>query len=117
MDVIDYLYSQEPPLSPHPYSHHARSPCTSDTCTFITNIPLLPPPDVVIYPGPSIKLTDWENHLGWTARGWMEGGELFAEGESWARKWNYAQAVDGKLETAFRSPDSKFFDLDRVRRK
>ena len=61
------------------------------------------------YPGPEkVTLEEWENHRGWYARGWMEGGELFAEEETWAIRWPYSAAVDGDLKTAFRSTDGAF---------
>ncbi|SCZ96021.1 BZ3500_MvSof-1268-A1-R1_Chr8-1g09951 [Microbotryum saponariae] len=99
--------SRSSKLPPHPYTHHVRSPCHTDTCNFITSVALLPPPDSVPYPGPEKvgDLETWENHLGWTARGWIEGNELFREEETFANKWAYAHAVDGRDETAFRSPD------------
>ncbi|KAM0747421.1 hypothetical protein T439DRAFT_329152 [Meredithblackwellia eburnea MCA 4105] len=107
VDTSAYFATPMPPLTPHPYTHHVRSPCADDSCLFLTNIALLPPPDSAPYPGPSVvkTLEEWENHLGPTARGWMEGGELFNEEEAWAAHWPYAAAVDGFHGTAFRSPD------------
>lgn len=106
VDTSAYHRSHTLPLAPHPYAHHARSPCASDSCTFLTNIAQLPPPDSVPYPGPErVRLEEWENHLGHNARGWMEGGELFNEEEAWATRWPYAAAVDEDPKTAFRSPD------------
>ncbi|SCV67240.1 BQ2448_5886 [Microbotryum intermedium] len=101
--------SRSSKLPPHPYTHHVRSPCYTDTCNFLTSVSLLPPPDSVPYPGPDKvgDLETWENHLGWTARSWIEGGELFREEETFANKWAYANAVDGRDETAFRSPDGQ----------
>ena len=113
-----YLAPPKPPLAPHPYSHHARSPCHSDSCVFLTSIPLLPPPDAIPYPGAeNVGLEQWENHLGWVARGWMEGGEIWAEEETWAKSWPYAAAVDGREGTAFRSPDGQlgFYKSDHFR--
>jgi hypothetical protein len=67
------------------------------------------------------SLSQWENKLGWVGRGWLEGlteeekasgeeeGELFKEGETWALKWGYGNAVDGDAETAFRSRDGALF--------
>lgn len=65
------------------------------------------------------SLSAWENRLGWVGRGWLEGptpeesergeaGELFKEGETWAIKWGYGNAVDGDWGTAFRSRDGTF---------
>ncbi|GAA6009378.1 hypothetical protein JCM10207_003754 [Rhodosporidiobolus poonsookiae] len=124
-DTSPYRTSLSPPLPPHPYAHHSRAPCLSTPrsssssssallagladpqCLFITNVPLLPPPDAVPYPGPEAvgSLQRWEEHLGYTARGWKEGGEVWAEEESWKRAWSYQGAVDGDPRTAFRSPD------------
>ncbi|KAK4048899.1 hypothetical protein OIV83_004455 [Microbotryomycetes sp. JL201] len=107
VDVTRFKQTPLPPLEPHPYAHHARSPCLSDTCTFLTNINLLPPPDSVPFPGTTkvANLESWENRVGWVARGWIEGGEMFNEEETWALKWPYAHAVDDDERTAFRSPD------------
>lgn len=106
IDTSAFVAPSLPPLPPHPYAHHARSPCADDACVFLTNIALLPPPDAAPYPGPSrVSLEEWENHLGWVARGWIEGKELFNDEETWATGWPYAAAVDGRPETAFRSPD------------
>ncbi|BGP66545.1 CCR4-NOT core subunit cdc39 [Rhodotorula toruloides] len=105
---VPYRPSLPEPLSPHPYAHHARSLCLpSDSCIFHTNIALLPPPDATPYPGPERvgSLQRWEEHLGWVARGWIEGEELWREEETWAREWAYQFAVDGDEKTAFRSPD------------
>lgn len=108
MDTSAFRKPQKVPLAPHPYAHHTRSPCADDTCVFLTNIAQLPPPDAVPYPGPDrVRLEEWENHLGHNARGWMEGGELFNEEESWAVRWPYSAAVDDDPRTAFRSPDGK----------
>ncbi|GAA5988666.1 hypothetical protein JCM10908_003667 [Rhodotorula pacifica] len=103
-----YRPSLSPPLPPHPWSHHARSVCVeTDSCLFLTNIQLLPPPDASQYPGPEKvpTLQGWEEMLGWVARGWTEGDERWREEESWAVKWGYKNAVDGDPTTAFRSPD------------
>ncbi|GAA5872830.1 hypothetical protein JCM1840_005863 [Sporobolomyces johnsonii] len=108
IETSPYRHSLSPPLPAHPYAHHVRSPCMpSDACFFLTNIPLLPPPDATPYPGPQRvrSLQEWEEHVGWVARGWVEGGEMWAEEERWALDWPYMNAVDGKPETAFRSPD------------
>ncbi|GEM11861.1 CCR4-NOT transcription complex subunit 1 [Rhodotorula toruloides] len=105
---VPYRPSLPEPLPPHPYAHHARSLCLpSDSCIFHTNIALLPPPDATPYPNPERvgSLQIWEEYLGWVARGWIEGGELWREEETWARRWAYQFAVDGDEKTAFRSPD------------
>lgn len=105
---LPYRPSLPEPLPPHPYAHHARSLCLpSDLCVFHTNIALLPPPDATPYPGPEQvgSLQRWEEHLGWVARGWTEGDELWREEETWARRWAYQFAVDGDVKTAFRSPN------------
>lgn len=108
VDTSAYRRPQTLPLAPHPHAHHARSPCADDSCVFLTNIAQLPPPDAVPYPGPDrVTLEEWENHLGWNARGWMEGGELFNEEETWAVRWPYSAAVDDDPKTAFRSPDGE----------
>lgn len=118
IDSAPFLASPLPPLPPHPYAHHTRSPCSSDTCIFLTNIPLLPPPDAIPYPGPEVvqSLDEWENHLGWTARGWREhggdGAEVWGEEEGWAKDWPHAAAVDGREGTAFRSRDGTFCERD-----
>ena len=44
-------------------------------------------------------------------RGWIEGGEIWAQGEEWARRWGYAAAVDGRFDSAFRSVDRSSFLL------
>lgn len=109
-----YRSSLSPPLPPHPWSHHARSICLeTDSCLFLTNIQLLPPPDASQYPGPEkVKgLEEWEEAMGWVARGWTEGDERWREEERWATEWGYANAVDGDPTTAFRSPDCEFFSL------
>lgn len=118
---VPYRPSLPEPLSPHPYAHHARSLCLpSDSCIFHTNIALLPPPDATPYPGPERvgSLQRWEEHLGWVARGWIEGEELWREEETWAREWAYQFAVDGDEKTAFRSPDGAlaFFESARSSR-
>ncbi|GAA5967764.1 hypothetical protein JCM8115_006439 [Rhodotorula mucilaginosa] len=104
-----YRSSLSPPLPPHPWSHHARSACLeTDSCLFLTNIQLLPPPDASQYPGPEkVKggLEEWEEAMGWVARGWTEGEERWREEERWASQWGYGNAVDGDPSTAFRSPD------------
>lgn len=103
-----YRSSLSPPLPPHPWAHHARSACLeTDTCLFLTNIQLLPPPDASQYPGPEkVKgLEEWEEAMGWVARGWTEGDERWREEERWASQWGYGNAVDGDPSTAFRSPD------------
>ncbi|GAA6042739.1 hypothetical protein JCM8097_005558 [Rhodosporidiobolus ruineniae] len=118
VDVSPYRSSLSPPLPPHPYAHHARAPCFSVSassprdsadpqCLFLTNLALLPPPDAVPYPGPDTvgSLQRWEEHLGHTARGWMEGGEMWSEEENWKRRWSYDGAVDGDPSSAFRSMD------------
>ncbi|GAA5855579.1 hypothetical protein JCM5353_005456 [Sporobolomyces roseus] len=110
VDVSSYHSTRSPPLAPHPYSHHTRSPClSSDTCFFLTNLALLPPPDATPYPGPNrVKsLTQWENHVGFVGRGWIEGDttEMWREEERWSLDWSYEFAVDGDPKTAFRSPD------------
>ncbi|GAA5831629.1 hypothetical protein JCM11251_000776 [Rhodosporidiobolus azoricus] len=132
IDTSPYRSTPAPPLLHHPYAHHVRAPCLTlpfpsssspsssssfahlpadPQCLFLTNLALLPPPDAIPYPGPSVvpSLEKWENHLGWTARGWMEGGqdgaEIWAEEEGWKRRWSYEGAVDGDVGTAFRSLD------------
>ncbi|CEQ40826.1 SPOSA6832_02462 [Sporobolomyces salmonicolor] len=115
IEISPYRHSLSPPLPAHPYAHHVRSPCMpSDACFFLTNIPLLPPPDATPYPGPQRvrSLQEWEEHVGWVARGWVEGGEMWAEEERWALDWPYMNAVDGKPETAFRSADSKSWAVE-----
>lgn len=115
MSPAPYRSSLSPPLPPHPWSHHARSICLeTDSCLFLTNIQLLPPPDASQYPGPEkVKggLEEWEEAMGWVARGWTEGDERWREEERWANEWGYANAVDGDPGTAFRSPDCEFFSL------
>lgn len=127
VDTYKFKATPEPPLEKHPWAHHTRAICASDTCTFITNVPLLPPPDTVPYPvrthlnlsvsaidEPVLRpptLDEWENHLGITGRGgWTEGGldgrELFGEGERWALRYGYENAVDGDWTTAFRSANT-----------
>lgn len=99
-----------PPLPPHPYAHHVRAANPHDTMSFVTNVPMLPPPDAVTYAGgrsKGVDLTAWEDRLGWAARGWVEGGELYADGERWALDWDYASAIDDDLRTAWRSPSSE----------
>ncbi|GAA5872920.1 hypothetical protein JCM16303_006879 [Sporobolomyces ruberrimus] len=98
IDTSSYRSTPPLPLALHPYAHHARSPCLpSDLCFFITNIPLLLPPDSTPYPGPhrSTTLGDWEKHVGMIGK---------AE-EEWSLAWGYENAVDGKPSTAFRSVD------------
>jgi len=117
VDVSPYRSTRSPPLAPHPYSHHTRSPCLpSDTCFFLTNLALLPPPDATPYPGPNrVKsLTQWENHVGFVGRGWLEGDttEMWKEEERWSLDWSYEFAVDGDPRTAFRNTDGEF-DLSR----
>lgn len=89
---------------PHPYSHHARSPCVpSDLCFFITNVPLLLPPDATPYPGPHrVKtLSDWENHV----------SDLGRAEETWSLSWGYENAIDSNPGTAFRSLDGELLHL------
>ncbi|GAA5875879.1 hypothetical protein JCM8547_001693 [Rhodosporidiobolus lusitaniae] len=127
-----YRDTLSPPLPPHPYAHHARSPCLSvpfpsshspssssssdlldPVCIFSTNVPLLPPPSLLPYPGPLAvgSLQRWEEHLGHVARGWREGmrergeGEWWSVEEGWKGKYGWAKAVDGDPRTAFRSAD------------
>ncbi|GAA5846050.1 hypothetical protein JCM3766R1_001350, partial [Sporobolomyces carnicolor] len=98
VDTSHYREASPPPLVPHPYSHHARSPCVpSDLCFFFTNVPLLLPPDATPYPGPHrVKtLSDWENHV----------SNLGRAEETWSLSWGYENAVDSNPETAFRSLD------------
>ncbi|GAA95283.1 hypothetical protein E5Q_01939 [Mixia osmundae IAM 14324] len=117
----DHLYSVPSlPLQPHPYTHHTRSACWSGSCLFMTNVPMLPPPNSVTYPfGSNLTLDQWEQSTGWIARGWVEGGEPYADGERWALDWGYSGAVDGAWKTAWRSPDvirkGDFIGLDLLR--
>lgn len=117
VQTSSYQTTIPPPLPPHPYKNHARSPTISSpssshpaiTSVFHTNVHLMPPPDVVSFPSPSsYNLTQWEESLGWVARGWIEGGEIFADGERWALDWPYENAVDGEFGSAWRSRDSTF---------
>lgn len=119
LNLSSYHNPRPPPLPPHPFAHHTRSASHAGTTLFITNLALLPPPDSATYPGPNVvELEAWENRMGYEARGWMEGGELFAEEEAWAGRWAYEFAVDGKVEgnamTAFRSRDGTSASSKRV---
>lgn len=110
VDIESYRDTLRPPLLPHPYAHHSRAPCADDTCLFITNVAALPPPDVVRFPyatqaNDTITLDAWENSLGWIGRGWIEGSELYADGERWAIDWPFQAAVDRDWQTAWRSVD------------
>ncbi|GAA5909510.1 uncharacterized protein JCM6883_003969 [Sporobolomyces salmoneus] len=98
LDTEIYRNTPTPPLPPHPYAHHARSPCVpSDLCFFLSNIPLLLPPDATPYPGPNRVKTfsEWEQHVGTIGK---------AE-EEWSLEWGYENAVDSKPGTALRSLD------------
>lgn len=90
---------RSPGLPRHPYRHHTRATAYSNDLLFLTNVPLLPPPDSVVYtPHSSRNLSGWERALG-------DNPDLWKEGKSWARVWNYYSAVDGDWRTAFRSPE------------
>lgn len=89
VDVEPYRATPPPPWPLHPYAHHSRAPCADDACIFITNVAALPPPDSVRFPyardpNSTISLDAWENSLGFVGRGWIEGGEMYADGERWA---------------------------------
>ncbi|GAA5999501.1 hypothetical protein JCM5350_002780 [Sporobolomyces pararoseus] len=98
LDVTFYRTPASPPLTPHPYAQHVRSPCVpSDLCVFLTNLPLLLPPDSTPYPGPNRVKTfgEWENHVRTIGK---------AE-QDWTLNWGYENAVDSNPRTAFRSLD------------
>ncbi|GAA5969540.1 hypothetical protein JCM3765_002659 [Sporobolomyces pararoseus] len=98
IDMSFYRTPTDPPLKPHPYAHHARSPCVpSDLCFFVTNLPLLLPPDSTPYPGPHrVKtLGEWEHHV----------RTIGTAEQDWTLEWGYENAVDSKPGTTFRSLD------------
>jgi len=89
VDVEPYRATTPPPWPLHPYAHHSRAPCADDACIFITNVAALPPPDRTRFPydrdpNRTVTLDEWENSRGFVGRGWIEGGEMYADGERWA---------------------------------
>ena len=99
--------SRAPPLAPHPWAQHARAACSDDTCLLLSNVNLLPPPDLVPWPGPHVRLQDWHERL----------GRLHGDAKRWASEWPYHAAVDGRFDTALRSPERESLARRAAHRK
>ena len=84
---------------PHPYKHYSRAVSDDNEAIFMTNIPLLPPPESIVYqPSLARNLSVWEARL-------SDGEYSWSAGKDWALQFPYVAAVDGDLTTAFRSTE------------
>ncbi|KAH8919529.1 hypothetical protein BT69DRAFT_1337198 [Atractiella rhizophila] len=97
-----------------PSTHFVRAASVTDVSGLWTNLPLYPSPTKIDFPYSLFlsnatgmrTLNEWEEHLGWIGRGWLEPpAGIWDVGETWAVNWGYGGAVDGDFRTAFRSID------------